>query len=415
MNNLIKENINRCLSCKNPSCQKGCPINNPIRDMIKLMKDEKFEEASKLIYDNSPLPYICSVVCPHEDNCVGHCILNKAKKEAVNVGSLEEYIVNLHKVKRIIKRKLDKKVAIIGSGPGGLASAIILAAEGFDVTIFERENYIGGVLSYGIPTYRSTKEMLEHISNDLRDLNIKVILNKELNEDSILFLKNDFDYVIISVGLTKTRKLNLLESKRVLNACDILKDYNYHYKYDLELQNEIKGDVIVIGAGNVSMDVSRVLKHVNNDVKIVYRRSIEEAPATNEEIKSAIKDGVEFHFLENPLKLEEKNNKLLLTVEIMTLGEPDESGRKKPIGTGKTKEYVCDYLVEAIGQIPDNGLNFKLLKTNHNYLEFDDNYETNIKGIYTIGDIVLGAKTVVEAINTAKVATSHILKIEELL
>ena len=156
MNDLIKSSINRCLSCKKPSCEIGCPINNPIRDMIKLMKEDKFEEASKLIYENSPLPYICSVVCPHENNCVGHCILNKAKKEPVNVGSLEEYVVNLKKIKRTIKRTINKKVAIIGSGPGGLASAIILASEGFEVTIYEREKYIGGVLSYGIPIYRST-------------------------------------------------------------------------------------------------------------------------------------------------------------------------------------------------------------------------------------------------------------------
>lgn len=415
MNDLIKNSINRCLSCKKPSCEMGCPINNPIRNMIKLMKEDKFEEASKLIYENSPLPYICSVVCPHEDNCVGHCILNKAKKEPVNVGSLEEYVVNLKKIKRTIKRTINKKVAIIGSGPGGLASAILLASEGFDVTIYEREKYIGGVLSYGIPIYRSTKEMLERIEDDLKDLNVKVVLNRELSESEILDLKNYYDYIIISIGLTKTRRLNLLESSRVLNATDVLKDYNYHYKYGLDLENKITGTIIVIGAGNVSMDVSRVLKREGNDVTIVYRRSIEEAPATKEEIKSAREDNVKFNFLENPIKLEEKDNKLHLTVEIMKLGEPDESGRKKPIGTGMTKEYVCDYLVEAIGQIPNSNLKLQLLNSDHGYITTNDKYETNIENVYAIGDIVLGAKTVVEAINTAKIASKNIIIKEDTL
>lgn len=400
----------RCLSCKNPSCETGCPIHNHIRDFIYALKEEDVNKAAKIVYDNSHLAFICSIVCPHEKNCIGHCILNKAKKEPINIGAIEAFISHdvLNKIE--VKKENGKKALIIGSGPAGIYLALSLRSEGFMVDIYERESHLGGVLAYGIPNYRLPVSNLERINKLVNDSGINVYLNQELTENDILKLKENYDYVVLACGLTKSRPCGFEDSKYVFDAQQLLKEYNYKTKFEEGNLPNLSGKVIVEGCGNVAMDIARSLVRIGCDVEIVYRRSKEEAPATNEEIEAALSEGVKFNFLQNPVSLVEKDEHIILKMEKMKLGELDASNRRSFVKTGEFFEIEANYLVSAIGQVPNDNLAFKQIQTDHGYVVTNENYETNIKGIYAIGDLTLGAKTVVEACQSAKVLFLHLIK-----
>ncbi len=397
----------RCLSCNNPSCEKGCPIGNHIRDFIKALKDDNLALAEKIVFDNSNLAFICSLVCPHEKNCIGNCILNH-KKMPINVGALEAYITSntLLKAPEIIEN--GKRVAIVGAGPAGINAAIELRKSGYSVTIYDAFKHIGGVMSYGIPEYRIDRKALLRLEALVNDYKIHLKLNTFLKEEDILKLKEGYDKVVIAVGLTKSRDLGIGESKRIIKASTLLREYNLKTKYDEGNLPSLSGRVIVVGAGNVAMDAARVALRLGADVSIYYRRSREEAPATNEEIELAISEGVKFNFLVNPVLATEIGNGLEVKMNEMELGAPDESGRLRPVSTDKYFTVACDYLISAIGEMPAD-LGFTKLKANHGYLECDSSYLTNIEGIYTCGDITLGAKTVVEACQSGKKVAETII------
>ena len=402
----IKEEVDRCLSCKNPSCEKGCPIHNHIRDFIKALKEENIEEAKKIVYDNSNLAFICSIVCPHEKNCMGHCILNKAKKEPINIGGIEAYITKDLYNKKDIKFN-DKKVAIIGSGPAGINLAIELAKNNIKPTIYEEKNHIGGVLSYGIPDFRLSVRELNKLENLLKMYQVEVHLNKKVDNSLFNELLSDYDIVVIASGLTKSRPSGLSYNSHILSASKVLEDYNLKAKYNEGSGNAIFGDVFVMGAGNVAMDVARVVNRLGCNTTIIYRRSLNESPANNEEIEAAKSEGVIFRFLENPVEAKTENNKLVLKIEKMSLGTPDESGRQRPIGTGNYVLEKIDYLIEAIGDIPNLDLND--INNDHGYFITNENFRTNNPKVYAIGDITLGAKTVVEACMSAKICAKDII------
>ncbi len=404
------EEAKRCLSCKTPRCQTGCPTNMQIRDFIKCIKEDNLLDAAKIIRNCSSLSTICSVVCPHERQCVGHCILN-IKKSPINVGRLEQFVFDNFDLKDEIEHVCNKCVAIIGTGPSSIACALELAIKGVKVTMFEKEPHFGGVLSYGIPNFRLELSRVQKLEERLINLGVKIIYNKEMSEKEIIELKNDYDDIFIGVGLTNVRKLNIKneEMPQVHNALEFLKKANYYFKYNDGEKPILKGTTIVVGAGNVAMDASRMaLRCESEKVIIVYRRSLEEAPANKIEIEEAKEDGVEFKFLTNPSEVIVENNKVVaLKCEIMTLGEADESGRKKPISTNEFITIPCDNVISAIGQIPSplfkNGF-----KNNNGYLVCDE-VNTSIDNIYAGGDIVLGAKTVVEAQRTGRNAAKAIL------
>lgn len=405
------EEAKRCLSCKVPRCQTGCPTGMQIRDFIKKIKENDLLGAAEIIRSNSSLTTICSVVCPHEKQCVGHCILN-VKKAPINVGRLEQFVFDNIEYQEKIEHISNKKVAIIGTGPSGIACALELAVKGVKVTMFEAEPFFGGVLSYGIPNFRLDIKRVKEIENKLLNLGVEIKFNQKLSEQDIVSLQNDFDDIFIGVGLTSVKRLSIPneDAEGVYDALDFLKGANYHFKYNVGKLQELKGTTIVVGAGNVAMDASRMAIRAGSEkVMIVYRRTLEEAPANKIEIDEAKEDGVEFKFLTNPTEILVENNRVrAVKCEMMELGEPDESGRRKPFGTGNFIEIPCDNVISAIGQIPSKLFNEKFAN-NNGYLLCDD-MATSIPHFYAGGDIVLGAKTVVEAQRCGRIAAKQILE-----
>ena len=403
----IKEEVNRCLSCKNPSCEKGCPIHNQIRDFIKALKEDDLNRAKELIYNNSNLAFICSIVCPHEKNCMGHCILNKVNKP-INIGTIEGYIsASLPDVLPV--KNTNRSASIIGAGPAGIYAAIELRKAGFKVTIYEKENYLGGVLAYGIPDFRLNKDRLNMLNELISRYKIEVKLNTLVDNSLYDKLVKENDYLIIACGLSKSRPSGLGANEHILEASQVLKQYNYKAKFDHGIYPNLKAKkVFVMGAGNVAMDVARVAKKLGADTTIIYRRSLAESPANKEEIEQAMNEGVIFRFLENPIEAKVENGKLKLKIEKMELGAPDESGRRRPIGTNSYSYEDLDYLIEAIGDMPN--FNINEIEQDHGYFITDDNFMTSNPKVYAIGDVTLGAKTVVEACYSAKVCANAILK-----
>lgn len=406
----VKLEALRCLSCKNPRCETGCPTHMRIRDFIKEMKKDNLEGAYDIIQSCSSLPYICSIVCPHERQCVGHCILGIQGKP-INCGKLEQYVVE-HITKPLSKKSLcHKTIAIIGSGPAGLSCAKELLQAGCSVEIYEAESYIGGVLTYGIPNYRLDYSKVKKIEEELQSLGAVFHYNMKLNESEIIELKKSFDAVFISIGLTQSKKLGIPNESilGVYDALDYLKRVNLDIKLGQGNRPKFTGTVVVIGAGNVAMDAARCAIRDGAKVLVVYRRSRLEAPATKQEIAEAEAEGVLFQFLNAPVEIIGKDKVTGLKVEEMALGEPDSSGRRKPIGTGKFCLISCNTIISAIGQDPENIYDKGDFKVDHNYLVTED-LQTNIPGIYAGGDIVLGAKTVVEAMSCGRKVAEMILK-----
>lgn len=407
--NDVKIEALRCLSCKNPRCETGCPAHVRIRDFIKEIKQENLEGAYDIIQSCSDLPYICSIVCPHERQCVGHCVLGIQGKP-IDCGKLERYVVE-HITKPVPKNNVcQKKVAIIGAGPAGVSCAKELLKAGCQVEIFESEPYLGGVLTYGIPNYRLDYSKVKKIEEELNSLGAVIHYNTKVKESDILQFKNQFDAVFISIGLTHSKQLGIPNETipGVYDALDYLKAVNLDIKLGQGKRPKFKGTVVVIGAGNVAMDAARCAVRDGAKVVVVYRRSRLEAPATKHEIAEAEAEGVLFQFLNAPVEVLGKDRVTGLKVEEMKLGEPDSSGRRRPVGTGKYCLISCNTIITAIGQEPENIYNIGQLTTDHNYLVTED-LQTNFSGIYAGGDIVLGAKTVVEAMDCGRRVAQKII------
>lgn len=407
-----KLEASRCLCCKNPSCEKGCPAGIHIRDFIKEIKNGNLKQANEIIYESSTLPYICSIVCPHERQCAGHCILG-VKRTPIHCGKLERYVVEKISSTSKIEGQSQKRVAIVGAGPAGISCAIELAKKGVQVEIFENASHIGGIMTYGIPSYRLEFSKIDQISSELKRLKVKIHLNSKMNESGIIKLKETFDAVFIANGLMTSKQLGIPKEniKGSYDALDYLRKVNEDIKLGQEKHIKLTGRIVVIGAGNVAMDAARCAARDGAEVWVVYRRSRNEAPATKHEIACAEDEGVQFHFLKNPVEILGTEQVTGVRVEIMELGTPDSSGRRRPVGTGVYEEIACNGIIRAIGQDPENIYDKSILATDHNYLVCED-LKTNIDGIYAGGDIVLGAKTVVEAMVCGRKVAELILNQE---
>ena len=317
-------------------------------------------------------------------------------------------------------KKKTPKVAIVGAGPAGLTAAKELLKKGIEVDIYEKENFAGGIMAFGIPAFRIKYENVKKYIDPVVKLGGKFYYNQDLKESDFLEMAKKYDYVYLAFGLTKVRQLGIPgdDVEGSLNALEFLRQFNFDDK--LRLNNnkpKLHGTVVVVGAGNVAMDGARCAVRAGAQKTIIlYRRDRSEAPCTPSEMKDAEKDGVELKFLNNPVELITENGKLVaVKYEVMKLGDLDESGRRRPVGTGKYEIMNCDYIISAIGQIPDNNVwNAGVIETDHGYIKGIKNYgeafETSVSNIFTGGDIIKGAKTIGVATKCGKDFAKYVIE-----
>lgn len=420
----VKEEAARCLTCKNPRCVKGCPVNIQIPDFIKALKEDNLEKAGEIIRETSMLPSVCGRVCPQERQCEGNCVLG-IKGEAIAIGALERYVGDNTSAKEVDITPSGKKVAIIGSGCAGITAASDLRKAGHDVTIFEALHKFGGVLRYGIPPFRLPRKVLDREIETLQKMGVKFEKNvivgksitlKQLQEDGF-----DAIFICSGAGLPKMMNIPGENLNGVFSANEFLTRVNLMQANEENTATPLRvgNSVAVIGGGNVAMDAARTAVRVGFEkVYIVYRRTEAELPARLEEIRHAKEEGVIFQFLHAPNEILGQDGYVSgMKFEIMELGEPDESGRRKPIGTGRFMELPVDTVIVALGTGPNpiiqksahkDGLNFETDKKGY-FIVSEDSRETSIPTIYAGGDVApVGASNAINAMGAGKKAAKAI-------
>lgn len=398
MGRSILEEAKRCFNCKKPRCKEGCPINTPINEFIKMFLDGKIMEAGEMLFENNPLSIVCSLVCPHENQCEGHCIRGN-KDGSVHISMIENYISDYYLNYVDSKKTLsnNKKIAIIGSGPAGITIAITLAAKGYDVTIFEALDNIGGVLWYGIPEFRLPKSVLVNLKEKLINIGIKIrpntLIGTYITVDDLF--ADGYKAVFIGTGVWKPRTLKIKGETlgHVHYAIDYLKNPKV---YNLGKR------VCIVGAGNVAMDVARtVLRNGSSDVSIMFREGPEDIEAAENEVIHAKMDGVKFQFYSAPLEITDDGIKY-----VKTKIKEGIAGQREIIYIENSEEiFKADSVILAIGQGPRANIISKTIGINVNgvgLIEVDDCGRTSRDGVFASGDVVTGAKTVVEAVKVSK-------------
>ena len=417
------DEANRCLNCKNKPCVGGCPVSIDIPAFISKIKEEDFEGAYEIITKSSSLPAVCGRVCPQELQCESKCVRG-IKGEPVAIGRLERFIADWHMANSKSEAEKPKlnghKVAVVGSGPAGLTCAGDLAKKGYEVTIFEALHTPGGVLVYGIPEFRLPKEIVKKEIENLKALGVTVMTNmvigKVLSVDELF--ENGFEAVFVGSGAGLPRFMNIEGENLngVYSANEFLTRVNLMKAYKEDSDTPVKKvkNVAVVGGGNVAMDAARCAKRLGADnVYIVYRRSMEEMPARREEVEHAEEEGIIFKTLNNPVRILGDDFVTGIECVKMTLGEPDQSGRRQPI-VCEGSEYTIDVdtVIMAIGTSPN-----PLIKNTTEGLDTDrrgciitkgEGGLTSKKGVYAGGDVVMGAATVILAMGAGKDAAKAI-------
>ncbi|MHA1672634.1 MAG: NADPH-dependent glutamate synthase [Promethearchaeota archaeon] len=423
----------RCIQCKTRPCVKGCPVEVPIPEFIKLITERNIEGAIDKIKEKNVLPAICGRVCPQESQCEAVCTLGKIKgSKPVAIGRLERYVADWEqRVKGIgdfdegacVDLSGNPKVAVIGAGPAGLTCAGELAKMEYDVTIFEAFHKTGGVLVYGIPEFRLPKEIVRKEIDNLRECGVKIRLNRVIGQ---LFDLKDLEeqgfqafFIAVGAGLPIFLKVPGIELNGVLSANEYLTRVNLMKAYRKDYDTMVdEGDTIaVLGGGNVTMDSARTALRLGaKKVIVVYRRSEVEIPARREEYEHAVEEGVEFHFLRNPTKILGDDKGFVKEMEVikMRLGEPDASGRRRPIEIpGSEYTIPVDLVIMAIGTranplLTQNTAGLQLNKWG--YIEVNKQMQTSIPNVFAGGDIVTGSATVISAMGAGKDAARSIHK-----
>lgn len=393
----------RCLNCKKPLCQQGCPVKTPIPQIIQLFKQNKLMEAGEILFQNNPMSAICSVVCNHEQQCAGHCIRGK-KDTPVHFSSIENYISDMYLDRMTVEKPepKGKKVAVIGSGPAGLTVALQLAQKGYDVTIFERNGKIGGILMYGIPQFRLPKEILDRYLLRLRELGVQIRLNTTIG--AVLMIENLFrdgySSVFIGTGAQKARSLGIQGESfgNVHFGVDYLANAKAH---------QLGDRVAVIGMGNAAMDVARTALRSGSRHVTLYSPTKDVAASSHEKAYAEL-DGAEFVFGKQIVQITEKGPVFKSAI----FDEQDHV-----IGYSEQPEQVeVDSIIISISQVPRH----KLVRTTvgleageNGTLIIDENYMTTLPGVFAAGDVVTGPKTVVHAVDGANKAAEAMIRYME--
>lgn len=414
----INEEANYCLNCKLKPCSlKGCPLGNNIPKFIEQIRNNNFEKAYEILSETTVLPGICGRICPHEKQCQGSCI-RAIKGDSVSIGKLEAFVSDkftqedsLLKVyeKDIMNNKINnnKKVAVIGGGPAGLTCSAFLAKNGIDVTIFEKYNYLGGLLVHGIPEFRLPKTIVKETINKILKLGIKVEYNKELGKDiNLEKLVESYDAIFLGIGANVSSKMGVQgeELKGVYGGNELL-EYNLHPDYEGKV-------VSVVGGGNVAMDCARTVKRLGaKEVNVIYRRARKQMPAEDKEVEDAMKEGINFLFQNNIVKIigKEKVEKLeLIKTELV---QKDNDTRLVPINIeGSNYQINTDYVIMALGSMPEDYVKELGLKTNKwGNLEINEKYQTSNPKVYAGGDVAGVKSTVAWASFSGREAAKNII------
>ncbi len=421
-----REEAGRCINCKNAQCMKGCPVSINIPEFIEKVKNGDNEGAYQIISESSALPAVCGRVCPQESQCEGRCIRG-IKGEPVSIGKLERFVADWASENGIrpqgASEKNGRKVAVIGSGPAGLTCAGDLAKMGYDVTIFEALHEAGGVLVYGIPEFRlpKTRVVAKEIEN-VKSLGVKietnVVVGKSVTIDELLN-EEGFDAVFIGsgAGLPKFMGIPGEQANGVFSANEYLTRSNLMKAFNEDSNTPIMigKKVAVVGGGNVAMDAARTALRLGSEVHIVYRRSEEELPARVEEVHHAKEEGIIFNLLTNPVEILEDEKGWVKGIRCikMELGEPDESGRRRPVEVPGS-EFVIDVdtVIMSLGTSPNplissttKGLEINKRKC---IVASEENGQTSKEGVYAGGDAVTGAATVILAMGAGKAGAKGI-------
>lgn len=417
----------RCLNCKHKPCMQGCPVSVKIPEFIAFVAKGEFENAYKKIKETNALPAVCGRVCPQEKQCESKCVRG-IKGESVGIGRLERFVADWHmkNVKEEIEKPVSngKRVAVVGSGPSGLTVAGDLAKKGYEVTIYEAFHTAGGVLMYGIPEFRLPKDIVQKEISNLKEMGVdietNVVIGKTLTVDE-LFDEMNFDAVYIGSGAglphfmgIEGESLNgVYSANEFLTRINLMKGYKFP-EYDTPVY--VGKNVAVLGGGNVAMDAARSAKRLGaENVYIVYRRGKEELPARAEEVHHAKEEGIIFDLLTNPTEVltDDKGNVTGIKCVKMELGEPDASGRRKPVEVPDS-EFVMDLdaVIMSLGTSPNplissttKGLEINKRKC---IVAEEANGQTSKEGVYAGGDAVTGAATVILAMGAGKAAAKGI-------
>lgn len=393
----IVDEAKRCLQCKNPRCKGACPVSTPVNEAVALLLDGNIGEAGEKLFLNNPLSVVCSLVCPHERYCEGHCVLG-IKGNPIHWSTIEHYISDYYLNSDVTPVEIDhnKKVAIIGSGPAGITISFILASRGYDITLFEMNGKIGGVLRYGIPEFRLPKTILDRIEEKLRLMGVKIKPNSLVGTVPTVddIFRDGYKAVFIGTGVWRPSPLNIKGEHlgNVHFAIDYLKgpeDYRLGEK------------VCVIGAGNVAVDVARTaLRHGAKEATLLYRKGEEDMTASNHEIEYAQLDGVNFEFYKTPVEFTDAG-----VIYLETKKEVQDEEEKLVTIEGSEALYEADSIIIATGQKTrmytfSSGPNFML--NEFGLIKTDNLGRTTRTGVFASGDAVTGPKTVVEAVNLSK-------------